>query len=338
VVALLLTAGLGAAGIWAVATSLGVLPAPDHIRVGAVLGVLVAGLAVVAVVRAIRRFTAPVDALIDAAGRIEQGDFAARVPEHGPREVRHLGRAFNAMSERLEANERQRRRFLADVAHELRTPLTVIQGRIEGVMDGVYPADGAHLQPALDEVRALERLVDDLRTLSLAETGTLTLVREPVDPALLVNDVVAAFAPAAADAGVDLRADLPAHLPSIEVDPGRIRQVLGNLVSNALGHAPSGGSVTVAATDAGDRVVLVVRDTGAGIAGNLLPRLFERFVKGEGSRGTGLGLAIARDLVVAHGGTIEAQSPDPATGRGTAITVRVPAGAAESGGSARRPT
>lgn len=325
VVALLLAAGLGAAGVWAVGTSAGLLPAPPLVRAGAVVAVVLGLLLIAGVLRGVRRLSAPVDSLIDAAGRIEQGDLSARVAEQGPREVRALARSFNAMSERLDANERQRRRFLADVAHELRTPLTVIQGRIEGVIDGVYPADAAHLEPALDELRALERLIEDLRTLSLAETGTLALAVEPVEPALLVNDVVATFLPAARAARVELRASLPPDLPTIEADPGRLRQTLGNLVSNALAHTPAGGSVVVSAAAlaaAESSLELAVTDTGAGIPADLLPRAFDRFVKGAESRGSGLGLAIARDLVAAHGGVIDAASDGP--GRGTRIRVRLP--------------
>ena len=260
-----------------------------------------------------------------------------RVSEAGPGPVRALARSFNAMSERLDANERQRRRFLADVAHELRTPLTVIQGRLEGVADGVYPADAASLQPALDEVQALERLVEDLRTLSLTETGTLALARESIDPALLVNDVVTAFQPAAVGAGVTLHALLPdpLELPALDVDPVRIRQVLANLVSNALAHTPAGGGVVVSAlrSDVGGDppgwVELTVADSGEGMAPELLPRAFERFVKGEGSRGSGLGLAIARDLVVAHGGTITAESEG--RGLGTRVRIRLPIGERRAG-------
>ena len=324
-VVLLLAAGLGAAGVWAVGTSAGLLPAPPLVRAGAVVAVVLGLLLIAGVLRGVRRLSAPVDSLIDAAGRIEQGDLSARVAEQGPREVRALARSFNAMSARLDANERQRRRFLADVAHELRTPLTVIQGRIEGVIDGVYPADAAHLEPALDELRALERLIEDLRTLSLAETGTLALVVEPVEPALLVNDVVATFLPAAGAGGVELRASLPADLPTIEADPGRLRQALGNLVSNALAHTPAGGSVVVSAAalaGAEGSLELAVTDTGAGIPADLLPRAFDRFVKGAESRGSGLGLAIARDLVAAHGGVIDAASDG--SGRGTRIRVRLP--------------
>jgi signal transduction histidine kinase len=194
----------------------------------------------------------------------------------------------------------------------------------------VYPADAASLQPALDEVRALERLVEDLRTLSLAETGTLVLARESIDPALLVNDVVTAFQPSAAGAGVSLSALLPAplDLPAIDVDPVRIRQVLANLVSNALAHTPAGGSIVVSALGSSGGgaspgwVELTVADTGEGMAPELLPRAFDRFVKGEGSRGSGLGLAIARDLVEAHGGTIAAESDG--RGLGTRVRVRLP--------------
>ena len=166
------------------------------------------------------------------------------------------------------------------------------------------------------------RLIDDLRTLALSEAGTLALHREPTDPDLLVADVVRSFEPAATTAGVELGAAIEGDLPIIDVDPVRIREVLANLVANAIRHTPAGGRVTLAgAIEAGRWVRLEVRDTGAGIDPALLPRIFDRFVTGDDSRGTGLGLAIARQLVLAHGGEIDAES---SPGGGTTIRVRLP--------------
>src|SRR5207249_110092 len=152
----------------------------------------------------IRRLVIPLGDLIDAAQRVEAGDYGARVRPRGPRELRALARAFNAMSERLETSEEQRRRLLADVTHELRTPLTIMQGNLEALLDGLYPADAQHLEPILDETRVISRLVDDLRTLSLAEAGALTLHREPTDIGQLVADSVGSFRPQADGAGVGL--------------------------------------------------------------------------------------------------------------------------------------
>jgi signal transduction histidine kinase len=233
---------------------------------------------------------------------------------------------FDTMITRLEADETQRRSLLADISHELRTPLTVVQGNLEAIIDGVYPPDAAHLAVVLDETKVLGRLIDDLRTLALSEAGTLALHVEPTDPDVLVGDVVRSFEPAAATAGVTLTAAIDGDLPIVEVDPVRIREVLANLVANALRHTPAGGRITVAgAVEDGRRLRLEVRDTGSGIEPSLLPHVFDRFAKGDDSVGSGLGLAIARGLVVAHRGEIVAVSPigEPPDG-GTSIVVRLP--------------
>jgi signal transduction histidine kinase len=236
--------------------------------------------------------------------------------------LRALARAFNGMAARLEDNESHRRGLLADVTHELRTPLTVIQGNLEGLLDGVYPADPAHLTPILDETRVLSRLIDDLRTLSLAESGTLALHREPTDLGVLAGETAAAFRPQAEAAGVALGLDASDDLPLLAVDPVRLSEVLNNLVANALRYTPSGGRVTISGRPAEDGgAVLAVRDTGAGIATEALPHVFDRFYKSPDSRGSGLGLAIAKNLVAAHGGQLSVESE---AGKGTVMTVRLP--------------
>ena len=203
------------------------------------------------VARVVRRTAAPVGDLIEAAGQVEAGDFATRVPERGPREVRALARAFNAMSARLEATETERQRLLADVSHELRTPLSVLRGNLEGLLDGVYPADHEHLAPLLDEIHLLERLIEDLRTLSLAEAGALRLHREPTNLAALLNDVVAGIRAAADAQGVAVAVHADEALPVVELDPARIRAVVTNLLVNALRYTSSGGSVEVSARSLG---------------------------------------------------------------------------------------
>ncbi len=273
--------------------------------------------------RALRRVTAPIGDLMEAASRVSAGDYSPRVSERGPREMRALARAFNAMAERLKENEENRRGLLADVTHELRTPLTVIQGNLEGMIDGLYPADGAHLTPVLEEARVLSRLIDDLSTLSLSEGGALQLHKEPTDLGVLVNDVVAAFRMQAQAGGVRLSADVAESVPQPEVDPARMREVLSNLVANALRYTPRGGTVELRATanSEGRGVTLAVADTGHGIPAEALPHVFDRFYKSKDSPGSGLGLAIAKTLVLAHGGEIVAQS-EP--GQGTTIRVTLP--------------
>jgi signal transduction histidine kinase len=229
------------------------------------------------------------------------------------------------MTERLQRDEIQRRNLLADVTHELRTPLTVIQGNLEGLLDGVYPRDDAHLGPILEDTRVLARLIDDLRTLALAESGTLQLRREPTDLSVLVGETVASFRNQAEAAGVELQVNLAEELPLLEIDPVRIREVLANLIANALHYTPAGGGVQVTGQLNGDerRVRVSVGDTGTGIAPEDLPHIFDRFYKAGNSRGTGLGLAIAKNLIIAHGGDISAQS-DGVPGHGTTIHFTLP--------------
>jgi len=203
---------------------------------------------------------------------------------------------------------------LADIAHELRTPLTVIRGRLEGVLDGVYPADEAHVAPVLEETYVLERLVEDLRTLTLAEARQLHFDRQAVDLGELAERAVGLFEAEAADRQITLRADLAPDLPPVQADAQRVGQVIGNLVSNALRYVPSGGRVTLSTRPvAGGGAELAVSDDGPGVAEADLPRLFDRFWRGDKSRnraagGAGLGLAIARQLVEAQGGTICAEN------------------------------
>jgi two-component system, OmpR family, sensor histidine kinase BaeS len=284
---------------------------------------LVVGVLLVAflVGRAVRRMAAPIGDVMEAADRVAGGDYGTRVQARGPDEVRRLARSFNQMVERLEANEAQRRGLLADVAHELRTPLSVIRGNVEGMLDGLYPADEAHLAPVLEETAVMARLLDDLQTLSTAEAGVLRLHRERVDPAALAQDAVAAFRARADTAGVTLESRPGDGVPELDVDPVRIGEVLANLLANAVRHTPRGGSVSVVVEPAAAGVAFTVADTGRGIDPADLPYVFDRFVKSADSGGVGLGLAIARSLVQAHGGTITADSQP---GRGTTMRFTLP--------------
>jgi signal transduction histidine kinase len=285
------------------------------------LPLLLAFILFFALLPGLRRLALPLRDLIDAAQRVQAGDLTPRVRERGPRELRALARAFNSMLDRLLRSERQRRQLLADVTHELRTPVAVLQGNLEGMLDGVYPADTEHLVPLIEETRMLSRLIDDLRTLSLAESGGLVLHREPTDLAVLVGEVLAAFRAQAGASGVALRLEVPDDLPLVEIDPLRIREVLVNLAANALRHTPRGGEVRVAAAINTGRLRLSVVDSGSGIAAEDLPHIFERFYKTVDSPGSGLGLAIARNLVLAHGGEIDAES---APGAGTTVRITLP--------------
>jgi two-component system, OmpR family, sensor histidine kinase BaeS len=310
-------------GVWLAASALGLVGGGPGVRFAAVSLLVLAGVGIAFGMRRLRGLATPMGDLVDAAHRIEAGDYSVRVAERGPPEMRSLVRALNAMSARLEATDARRRSFLAEVTHELRTPLAIIRGQAEGITDGVYAAGPAQIAPILDATHALEVLVEDLRTLSLSETGSLTLTREPVDLAVLVNETLASFHSAAETAGVTLTEDVAADVPPVEVDPARIRGVLGNLLTNAIRYTPHGGSVTVLGRSSGGHVTVTVVDTGEGIPEELLPRVFDRFVKGPRSTGSGLGLAIARDVVVAHGGSIDVQSR---TGAGTTVQFTLPIG------------
>lgn len=292
-------------------------------RPGAILvGLALVLAAVVLVGRWIRRAAEPIGDVMEAADRVAAGDLAARVRPRGPGDVRRLGRSFNEMAERLERDEARRKELLADVAHELRTPLQVLRGGIEGILDGLYPADAEHLAPVLAETAVMSRLLDDLLTLSTAEAGALDLHREPVPPSVLVADAVAAFRATAEARGVRLGSVVDEGLPEIDVDPVRVGEVLANLTANALRHTPGGGAVEIAAAADGTGVAFAVRDTGAGIEPERLGRVFDRFERSADSDGSGLGLAIAKSLVEAHGGAIDAES---APGRGTTIRFVLPA-------------
>jgi signal transduction histidine kinase len=304
---------------WLIGKAFGSAPHPAVIFL---IGLLVLFL-LANVGRAVRRAAAPVGDLIEASGRVEAGDFSTRVPEDGPREVRALARAFNAMSAKLEETEQQRRSALADVSHELRTPLTVIQGNLEALLDGVYPADPEHLRLLLDETRVLERLVDDLRTLTLAEAGSLVLHREPTDLGALLNEVAAGYRSQADQAGIALTVKAADNLPTLDIDPARIREVVSNLLTNALRHTPRDGKVEVSAALAGDQVEVTVHDTGSGIPPDQLNRVFDRFYRSPDSPGSGLGLPIAKSLVEAHGGTVTATS---GIGDGTRVEFTLPLG------------
>jgi signal transduction histidine kinase len=235
--------------------------------------------------------------------------------------LRRVMRVFGGMQSRIQAHEVQRRHLMADIAHELRNPLAVVQGKLEGMLDGVYPRDEAQISAVLQETRMLTRLVDDLRTLAHTESGTLALQKEPTDPGVLVSDAAASFSAEATERNVALDVHAAGDLPLIDVDPLRIREVLTNLISNAMRHTPEGGRVSVDASANARSIVVSVSDTGSGIPAADLPKIFDRFYKGPASRGSGLGLTIARNLVVAHGGEIRADSVE---GNGTTVTVTLP--------------
>src|SRR5687768_9595924 len=242
--------------------------------------------------RSLRRMSVPLDNLLEASDKVAEGDFSARVEEKGPPEVRALTRGFNSMAERLQVNDLQRRNMLADVSHELRTPLTIIQGNVEGILDGMYPADEARLKSVLEETQVLSRLIDDLRTLSLAESGALQLKREPADLRSFIQEIVSGFESQAKEKEITVELSL-ADLEAINIDPQRVHEVLTNMLSNALRYTLQGGVVHVNLTETGSgaerSVMISVEDSGSGIASEELSQIFVRFYKSSDSGGMGLG-------------------------------------------------
>ena len=273
-----------------------------------------------ATARAYRRIGGPVADLLGAADRVSRGEYDVDLRPSGPRELQALTRTFNDLAARLAATEEQRRRFLADVTHELRTPLAVLQSGIEAQVDGIHPRDDRHLASLLEETQILGRLIDDLHTLALADAGRLTLHLEATSAGALVDDAVVSHAALAERRGIALVTEVAADAGELDADPTRLRQVLANLLSNAVRHTPDGGWVRIDAGAAGDGVAFTVTDSGPGIPADQLAVLFDRTVGSADSHRSGLGLSIARDLVTAHGGAIQAGNA-PAGGASVRFTV-----------------
>lgn len=271
------------------------------------------------------RLVRPIHAITAAARKMGDGDRSARVETAASGEIGDLAAAFNTMSARIETSERQRKTMVSDVAHELRTPLVNVRGWLEAAQDGVAELDPPLVASLLEETVLLQYLIDDLQDLALADAGKLRVHPEAVDVRSIVDQVSAAHGGAAEADGVELAVRVDGE-PDLSADPTRLRQALGNLVSNAIRHTPSGGRVELWVRDSGDEVLLDVADTGNGIDEESLRHIFDRFWRAEKSRnrgrgGSGLGLAITDHLVQAHGGRIEVRST---VGEGTTFTIRLP--------------
>jgi two-component system sensor histidine kinase BaeS len=300
--------------------------------IGLVLSCSLPLLALLIAGQAFRRIAKPWGNIMATADSVADGDLSVRVPENGPGDFSQLSRSFNHMISELERADQQRRNLTADVAHELRTPIHIIQGNLEGILDGVYEASPDQIEILLDETRALARLVDDLQTLSLIETGQLPLEHQPVDVHELLVDVHTSFSGQAEAAGIEFRLEFVDNSEYLTVigDVGRLDQVLSNLVANALRYTPSGGRITLRGESADKQVRITVSDTGEGIPPEDLEFIFDRFWKGDrarthaGGAGSGLGLAISKKLVEAHGGSIDVES---VVGRGTSVFVDLPVAA-----------
>ena len=285
-----------------------------------------------------RRVLSPVRTLGSAAQKLGRGDLAQRVPASVPGELGQLAHTFNIMAENLQEAEKRRRNPVADVAHELRTPLSNIQGYLEAVKDGLLQPNSATIDIIHQQVLHLVSLVEDLRVLALAESGSLRLDYQPVAPGELLEQTAEVFRARAGAKGVELALDLPRQLPSVEMDRTRVTQVVGNLLENAILHSPEGSVVTISARAPDTETLrLAVSDQGGGIEPEELSQIFDRFYRVDPSRaratgGSGLGLTIAKQLVEAHQGTIGVESE---IGKGSRFYVELPISPRLNGGAAR---
>jgi signal transduction histidine kinase len=280
-----------------------------------------------------RQVVAPVQAMMAASQRIAEGNYAERVQVPGDidkgeqDELGQLALRFNQMAARLEQTENMRRQLIGDVTHELRTPLTTIKGSMEGLIDGVLPANDETYTQIYHEADRLQRLVNDLQELSRVEAGAYELHLSPGSLAEVTQATVARLDRQFEEKGVALSIQVPADLPPVQMDSDRIGQVLLNLVGNALQYTPAGGSVRILAVHIPGEVRVSIADTGIGIPPEHLPHLFTRFYRVDKSRarsrgGSGIGLTIAKHLVEAHGGHIWAESQG--TGKGSTFTFTLP--------------
>jgi signal transduction histidine kinase len=293
----------------------------------AVISVLLGILTLIIGLLLMRRMINPLSEVIAASQAVSQGDLTARVPVHARHDdLSALSDHFNHMADELERSDRQRRNLMADIAHELRTPITILRGRLEGILDGVYPAEEAHIAPALEETYLLERLVEDLRLLALTEANQLRFEVKPVGLTELVETTLGLFSAQASEENVRFHFDAEPDLPEVMLDPQRFQQVIGNLIDNALRYTPEGSSINLSIHRKDNTVELTISDEGTGIPEDELAHVFDRFWRGEKSRarstgGAGLGLSIARQLVEAQGGRIRAQNRSP---RGFEIQITLP--------------
>ena len=268
----------------------------------------------------------PLRALSRATDRVADGDMPDEVKLRTHDELGRLGESFNHMLESLKRSETVRQSMTADIAHELRTPVTIIQGTLEAILDGIYDASEESIAPIYDETLHLGRLIDDLRDLALAEAGELRLEKEPVDIAELIHQV-SETAFLSREGAPNLHLDTPTLLPKVLLDRKRFRQVIANLLSNAIRHTPADGDVYISVRRINGEIEMSVADTGPGIKSEDLPHLFERFYRADPARGrsagSGLGLAIVKQWVEAHNGTIEAGNQQNG---GARFLVRLPLG------------
>jgi signal transduction histidine kinase len=273
-----------------------------------------------------RSLTRPLGQLTEATRRVASGDLDVKVDVRSQDELGELAQSFNLMNRRLAQSRDTRRQMTADIAHELRTPVSVILGYADGLKENVIPPSQETFDLIQEQAEQLEHLIEDLRTLTQAEAGEMTLELVPTDPIPLVERSIAAYEPQAARQDITLSFEMAGDVPPIMIDPDRFRQVLSNLLSNALQNTPEGGQITTSIALNAEAVSFSVSDTGPGIPPEDLDRIFERFFRRDPSRsrdtgGSGLGLSIAKSLVERQGGQISVQSE---LWRGTTFTLQFP--------------
>jgi signal transduction histidine kinase len=299
----------------------------DSIGGNYLIGGLLAGVIAILLTFLLSRWIlSPVKALTKASRQFGKGDFSRRVDYKGKGELGELAQSFNSMADSLEHNQRLRQNLVADVAHELRTPLSNLKGYLEAIGDGVIQPDEATIHSLNEEATTLSHLIDDLQELSLFDAGQLKINAQPEDITRVIKEAAAAIQPKAAAKGLTLTTDLPETISPVNIDSHRIKQVLYNLLDNAVAHTGKGGEITLAVQEKNAMVYVSVADTGEGIPAEELPMIFERFYRVDKSRtratgGSGLGLTIVKRLVEAHGGTITVESH---IGKGSTFTFSLP--------------
>ena len=274
-----------------------------------------------------RGLSLPIERLAVATKAVGSRDLSHHVQVKGAQEIQDLAQNFNQMTAELARSEQLRRNMMADVSHELLTPLTVLQGNLRAMLDDVYELNKEEIGTLYEQNKHLIHLVRDLRQLAQAEAGKLPFQITAVNLASLAAETTSFFIPTAAEKNITINRELAENLPLLQADADRLRQVLHNLLGNAIRHTPEGGQITVRAQQATDEIWLSFTDTGEGIVPELLPHVFDRFYRTEESRrrdtgGAGLGLAISKAIVEAHNGRIAATSPGP--GQGTTFTIYFP--------------
>jgi len=294
-----------------------------YLLYGAVIGTI---MALIVGTLLSRTLTRPIRELTQAAHAISEGDLAQEVPIRSRDELGELAEAFNRMSSELSRSINARKQMTADIAHELRTPLSLILGHAEAVHDGVLDPTRENFEIVREEAERLEHLINDLRTLSLADAGELSIALQTIEPERLINEVVTPYQYQTQRKNITLHVDVAAPLSTLEVDPGRITQVLTNILDNAMRHTPENGQIVLSARQTDDWIEFAIQDSGPGVPQDKLEHIFGRFYRIDASRqredgGSGLGLAIAKSIIQAHNGELSAES-EP--GQGLKIIVRLP--------------